>query len=242
MIKEDIFSTDVEKVLPALKSELESLRTIWLPRERKGDGEAGRLLEQALGVPENNRKDSDIPVGDLKTREKDSNGKLSLFSRDKDTYLMPIKEIYDRFGFVGRKHPLSLQSSVTQTPNRQDFYYYCNAEGVYLACRKVNIQFWSWQTLTDCFKAKFPGLITVHYAKKKINNLDHFQFTDAFYFPHLEAAVESFLTQLREDNVIIEVRRYWSFEKGKEGKNRGTDFRVTPEAFNQIFQTRQRII
>ena len=235
MQNEDIFSTDVEKVLPALKLELTRLKTIWLPRAREGDGEAGRLLEEALGIDENNRHEADIPIADLKAVTKTT--KTTLFSKE-GSLLLPKHEIYQRFGFVGKKHGLTLQSAVNLTPNGQHFSYHCEVDGVYLACRNVDIQFWSWDLLTKSFTAKFPAVFTVYYRTKTIDGVQHFQFTNAYYFPSLDATVISFLSEFKQGNVTIEVRRYM----GSTERNRGTAFRVNRETFNRIFQTRQTII
>lgn len=241
MQNEDIFSTDVEKVLPALKLELERLKTIWLPRGRDGDGEAGRLLEEALSVSENNRDEADIPIGDLKTYkvDKKSSEKITLFSKDKGT-LLPKEIIYSRFSFAGTEHPKSLQSQVTSTPNGQNFFYHCEVDGVYLACGDTDIQFWSWDLLTEVFTKKFPSVLAVEYDTKTINGIKHFQFTNAYYYPKGDTALNAFFDELKAGNVVIEVRRYMKTETAE--RNRGTAFRVSHEVFNRIFQTRQTII
>jgi len=237
MKNEDIFSTDVEKVLPALKSELERLSTIWLPRKREGDGEAGRLLEESLGINENNRHEADIPIADLKSVGVTKSSKLTLFSKE-GPLLLPKSEIYERFAFTGKKHPLTLQSAVNSSPNSHQFSYHCEADGVYLACRNVDIQFWSWDLLTDSFAAKFPAVFTAHYVSKKIGDVQHFQFVNAYYFPSLITTVNSFISEFKQGNVTIEVRRYMD----EQERNRGTAFRINSETFNRIFQTRQTII
>lgn len=236
MRNEDIFSTEVEIVLPALKSELQSIKSIWFPRSRKGDGEAGRILERELCVPENNRDEADIPIADLKTAT--ATTKTTLFSKE-GKLLISKEEIYKRFGFAGKKHLLSLQSAVNLSPNGQHFFYHCEDDGVYLTCRDVDIQFWSWDLLSQCFSSKFPAVFTVHYETKKINDVEHFKFTHAYYFPSLKTTFNSFLSAFKQGNITIEVRRYMT--AGKE-RNRGTAFRVNQQTFNQIFQTRTTII
>ena len=237
MKNEDIFSTDVEKVLPALKLELKRLSTIWLPRERSGNGEAGRLLENELGIEENNRDEADIPIGDLKAVTRTT--KTTLFSKE-GPLLLPREEIYERFGFYGKKHQLSLQTAVNSSPNGQHFSYHCEVDGVYLSCHNVDIQFWNWDLLIKSFTAKFPAVFTVHYRTKTVNGIEHFKFTNAYYFPSLETTVNSFVSAFKEGNVTIEVRRYMSSSTSE--RNRGTAFRVNHQTFNQIFQTRQTII
>lgn len=237
MNREDIFSTDVEKVLPALKLELNRLKTIWLPREREGDGEAGRLLEEALGVPENNRHEADIPIADLKAVTRTT--KTTLFSKE-GLFLLPRQEVYQRFGFTGTKHELTLQSAVNLSPNGQQFSYHCEVDGVYLACCDIDIQFWSWDSLIESFTSKFPAVFTVHYKTKDIDGIQHFQFSNAYYFPSLDTTVNSFLSEFKKGNVTIEVRRYMKTEATE--RNRGTAFRINRETFNRIFQTRQTII
>jgi len=235
MKNEDIFSTDVEKVLLALKLELARLKTIWLPRVKEGDGEAGRLLEEALCIVENNRPEADIPIGDLKVAPKGT--KTTLFSKE-GVLLLPKDEIYQRFGFAGREHKLTLTTDANLTPNKQQFSYHCEVDGVYLACQNVDIQFWSWDVLTKSFTAKFPGVITVHYRSKKINGVQHFKFTNAYYFPSLDTTIASFLSELKKGNVTIAVRRYMESPE----RNHGTAFRVNHKVFNRIFETRQTII
>ena len=110
---------------------------------------------------------------------------------------------------------------------------------MYLSCRDVDIQFWSWDLLSQSFLSKFPAVFTVHYDTKKIDGVEHFRFTNAYYFPSLDTAVDSFVSEFRDGNITIEVRRYMR-DTGE--RNRGTAFRVNHQTFKRIFQTRRTII
>ena len=201
---------------------------------RKGDGAAGNIFEDELGLEENNIQAPDIEDYEIKVQRKGAGGKQTLFNKEGEWKMKQI-EFLERFGFphTKKKGELTAQSTVTKKPNIQGYYYESDDNYLYIKVGNVTIVQWDWDKLVETFGKKFPNCIKVLAQSKNIEGIEYLHYNEAYLF---KGTTKEKFRELIENNLIsIDFRLYTQYNKGLGVRNRGTAFRINHNNMDKLF-------
>jgi len=123
-LRKNVFS------LAGLVSRMRGFFGIWHPDPRgEGDGDAGNLLEDLLGVPENNLSVADYGVYELKTHKKSSGALVKLFSLAPNPRPFSSQPFLEAVGWQDRSNPARLRFSFTSGVNGNSRGFRINRTG-----------------------------------------------------------------------------------------------------------------
>ena len=201
---------------------------------RKGDGKFGNTFEDLLGIEENNFKEPDTALFELKVQNNTKNALQTLFNKEGKWIVKP-KDFLERYGWEHSNHKgeLTCQSTVTVNKNKRGFYFDTDDEKLYVKVDNNTICEWDWKQLTKSFINKFPSAIKVYGQEKIVDAETYFHYNEAYL---LKNTSESKFKQLIEDNIIsIDFRLYTQYNMGKSYRNRGTSFRINQSKLDKLF-------
>lgn len=213
-------------------------------KRKKVDGEAGRILEKLLGIPENNKQSADIVLGngvrvEIKTN-KSPKTKITLgckapirIKKQKDTIIAHGKEEPN----VARR--LNATLKVGGGPSRT-LVAECKGSG---SGKTIDVSdsetgnkefYWVVADVVKKFTNKIPNVLHVKAIKRKVGEREEYKFVSSTYYskfnPHL------FEKQLTEDGkIVIEPREKIDYTNNNRIRDRGTAFRTDEGNINEMF-------
>jgi len=195
------------------------------------DGGAGRTLEHLLGLKESNIALPDLGKIELKTHRSDSNTPITLFTLDRDSWVMDQKAAvvkYGRFDEYGVKRLNPGKISVDG--NSTGLYLAVNKNVAYIGHRNGDILIsWELDDIRERFEDKLPAIILVD-ASVKGTKPEQFIYNMATLLQ--SPSKNSFKTHLRHGNIFVETRL--GLKKGVI-RNHGTAFRAYERNLKNLF-------
>tara|TARA_R110000824_G_scaffold350819_1_gene537745 strand:- start:963 stop:1628 length:666 start_codon:yes stop_codon:yes gene_type:complete len=191
------------------------------------DGYFGRVLEDSLGVSENNRPGMDCPEEEveLKTKKKGSAAKTSLFSKEPTWGLSEnipnLRTAILMLGTGGETIRLNTCMSADRT-NNLGLKLVVERKLAYLAYEGEPICSWDLDTLLQRAKEKLFNMLLAEHDEKT--------WTDVKKYMGFKKS--SFVELLESGDVVIEFRA-----KINPYKNRGTCFRMNGKNIHKLYET-----
>ena len=202
--------------------------------DRKGDGSAGHLLEDLLGITENNESAPDIEGYELKVGREHTSSLQTLFNKEGEWQMKQIDFLMNHgFPHTVKIGEMSGQATIRKEPNKQGYYFKTDDNYLNVMVKDTVIVRWEWESLVSIFNNKFPNCLKVIAKMKKENNIEYFHFircylcrgTNKYRFKEL----------LERDLISVDFRLYTQFNLNKGIRNRGTAFRIRANEMNHLF-------
>ena len=199
------------------------------------DGENGRIVENMLGIEENNSTGADINGKEIKTKNKKSKCRTTLFScepvRNKDRGYKRMTDIIDAY-----------TTSVTGNIKRCNTTFRsgkANSKGLYLSLetdkRKESDQRLCIYGVNDELVAHWPLDKLWKRFEKKLSNvvlIEHDGSVVSSVTSHSGIVKESVWRMIENGDIVVEFR-------ARTGKNRGTAFRAHKKTHAQMYKERK---
>ena len=192
------------------------------------DGYIGRVLEDSLGVSENNRPGMDCPEEEveLKTKKKNSSAKTSLFSMEPAWGAnKTIPDLKSAIEILGKTEHgttrLNSQVSTNQT-NNLGLKMVVERKLVHLTYKGEPICSWNLDTLLQRAEEKLRNLLLAKHDQKTWTDIEEYTGFKEWRFVEL----------LKSGDVVVEFRA-----KRNPNKNRGTCFRMNSKHIHELYET-----
>jgi hypothetical protein len=214
----------------------------WVESTRSGATAVGHTLESKLGLDEDNLAAPDLGFAELKAHREESSAMITLFTFDRDVWLMKPKEAISQFGTEdenkrkGLYFTLRNDGGVTKT----GLSLFGDDESVsVIGPDDKVIAKWALEKLVQKFAQKMPKLVLVS-AKSKMKPgkkgvvKEHFKFKKARLFS--TPSVSKLRLALMNGLVCVDLRMHDAVSKVR---NHGTAFRVREDALSELFETEE---
>lgn len=208
---------------------------------RGGATGVGHTLETLLGLEEDNKDRADLGFAELKAHRKGSNALITLFTFDRNAWLMNKKDAIENYGTadsdgrMGLYFTLRHEGEITQTglklvgDKKQDTVSVLDEEGKILAQ-------WTMEKIAKKFMEKIPALVVVTAESEHKPGGEHFKYTEAMFYTNPVA--EKICQQILAGNVSVDLRMHDAITKVR---NHGTAFRVYEQAVGELFENKQKV-
>lgn len=221
--------------LTTFESKFQALRQLgYIESTRSGDTGIGHTLESSLGLTENNISMPDLVEAELKSHRRGSSSLVTLFTRDRDAWLLPQGDAIERYGTTDDGDRINLYATLSSSGLSGGLTVHAtataadvvDAEGLVLAR-------WSYGDLAVAFAQKFPALVLVTAdTRMTMNGVEEFHFSSAEVLTQTDP---SFLEEgLRAGWVLIDLRLHKNQRSGIV-RNHGTGFRVAVPDLPKLF-------
>jgi len=238
-----------------LISEFKRIRELgYVQSHRRHNTGIGKTFEDYLGIDENNLKDPDFGGIEIKTQRQMAASKITLFTKCpsnpkganailKDTYGYPdriFKDINvlhtsifgDRFNCTQNKYGFKLKIEYEDKIVRFLVKHLSNNK-----IQETDI-YWTFEDLQLCIDKKLNSLFVVFAEAKKINDIEHFHFTNAIIYHQFK--FDKFLVLLNDGIVQFDIRIGAFKTKGRSsyGKphDHGSGFRIHRDYIDSIYK------
>lgn len=228
-----------------LQTKLEEIKALgFIKTHRKGDGGAGKTLEDLLGIKENNIPLPDLgELAELKSYRKSSKSMLTLFTLeprpkggDRDRLLL------DNFGYSkrdnGRAKELQITISCKQFTG-QGLKLQVENDKIRVVGRDTDIDiYWDIDDLRQKFEAKIPALVYALADSKEIDGDEYFHYSETYMLEGFN--FERFKEMIEKDAIVVDFRMY--YRPNGSVRNHGTAFRVKIRELYNCFDSKIRLI
>ena len=188
--------------------------------DTNNDGRFGNYLESLFGIPENNRKGSDLPGIELKTKVSKS-AHITLFSKEPDYKALSTFDMICEYGSLGK---LNARVKSDHIWNNLFVTISNNCIEVYDELKDIVICSWTRESIEE-------RII------EKIQNIELYNVTDygsSFSYDSKDTytgtSYERFIELVKQGLIVIDFRM-------KFGKNRGTAFRIYKKYMDDLYNT-----
>jgi|3_EtaG_2_1085321.scaffolds.fasta_scaffold50660_3 hypothetical protein len=223
----------VDKVARIKGSHLEVAGT---PIRNGDDGYFGRLMENALGVEENNRKGPDCAVEgvEIKTKRAQSGARTTLFCME------PKWDINKNFSsmreavaeFKNAEHRFN-QCMNSQSENPRGLKLFLSDKEIFAMCYEQPLCRWEIEAVLDRCEEKLCNMVFA-----EIDGMDSEpKMVKGVSFKGFDR--QKFLTLLKGGKVVVEFRA--KIEEGGGCRNRGTAFRMAQKYIAQMYKSSREI-
>lgn len=204
-----------------------------------GDRAVGALIENLLGLKENNSKNSDLLFADLKASNINSTSLQTLMTCDYSAWQIKTKDVLQKYGYVDDETGnLALRTTFKHSPNNRGFYYDAS-DNDYLYVKNIDgtvILKWSWNMLLNRFQKKLHGIVKVYAESDDREDGKYFHYKNYYFLNCIDSQKLKDAYQSNE-NLYIDIR--CSYKYNKKGKlflkNHGTAFRIPESKIGLIF-------
>ena len=206
---------------------------------KKVDGEAGRILEELLGIPENNKRTADIIFKDgteCEVKTNKSKTKVTLGCLSPTTWAIPQRQVIKQYGIV---HPDACRFNPTFKagggPSRGLTTEYKSNETIDIAdaATKAGVMSWKVEDVINKFTKKIPNVLHVTAIKRKVDGREEYKFVSSDYYSEFNP--QRFVEQLAKGKIVIEARSKIDYTKNNKIRDRGTAFRVGTKDLTDMF-------
>lgn len=187
----------------------------------------GKTLEDEMGITENNHPTGDFRVGndlaELKAQRKHATSPVTLYTKEPEWILNKLETIH-KTGYPDKKgrHGLKVTLKVTK-PNNKGFSLTSNEAEVCIIHKDLGRTcFFDTKSIIKIIKAKMDHLLVVLAETKKVNQIEHFHYTDAIYFKGFKEEV--FKKLLNEGAIVWEFRLH--LKESGAIRDHGSGFRT----------------
>lgn len=208
---------------------------------RSGPTGIGYTLETLLGITENNIALPDIVDAELKATRSSSTSMITLFTCDRNAWVMPPLDAIRRYGSVdknpARNGRLGLYFTMSQSPNSSGLLLRIDDDHVSVEHRDGTvIARWAHEVLAAKFASKMPSLLLVSADTRVEGGHESFHFNKAVVLSG--TSPELLREQLANGNVLVDLRLH---DKGTMARNHGTGFRAFERSLPQLFEKRREL-
>lgn len=235
-----------------INNEFQRIKSLaFVQSERSNSTGIGKTFEHHLGVKENNLKDPDFGIFEVKSQRELSKAFVTLTT--KEPLISELNTNYLRLKF-GKPDTMFPNQIVLHTSMFADRYNICHSSHCFKLqndtvnrkivievtdLSKVNILdnnvFYTYKEIEDSI-GKLKNLFFVRAKKETINNIEYFHFTKAQVF--LKFNLDKFYKFLNEGKIMYDIR-FGVYKSGKlRGKlhNHGPGFRIKRENFKELYE------
>ena len=212
----------------------------WIVSKRKGNTGIGYTLETLLDLKENNLKTADFGEIELKSQRKNASSLVTMFTFNNGAWLIPTKEVVEKYGYVDSQGRKALYSTVNTHPNAQGLYLEIKNDDLNLYHLDATlIAKWRIENIIGTFSKKMPSLVEV-YAKTRKNSdgKEEFLFDEAFFLKNPDAG--KFIKLIRKNVVVVDIRMH--LKNNGSVRNHGTGFRINEKFLKNCFSKKVRLI
>lgn len=212
----------------------------WIKSHRPNnvDGGAGNTLEDLLGIKENNCAQADFGEFEIKSQRKNTNSKISLFTKSPSAPEKANNILKEKFGEI-RNNSSKKKLYASIFGNRETLVYekYQMKLKVDKRCKKVFLQvnearkktyqvvYWTFEDLQKSAQ-KITHLVLFSYEQKIENSIRYLKFLNAFFFYHF--SFEFFIEMLKKGDIQFDIRigEYNSGANKGKAHDHGSGFRI----------------
>lgn len=208
---------------------------------RSGPTGIGYTLETLLGIAENNSALPDIEGAELKATRSSSGSMITLFTCDRNAWVMPPLVAIQRYGTIDRNPARNgrrgLYFTMSRTPNGSGLRLSTDNDHVSVVHTDGTIVArWPHTQLAEKFERKFPSLLLVSADTQMQHDGEYFHYTRAMLLSG--SSPDLFRQQLEADNVLVDLRLH---DKGTRARNHGTGFRAFERSLPHLFQQQREL-
>jgi len=241
------------------KAAMEAIRDKgFIESHRSGDTGIGKTLEDELGVEENSVQAADLGTVELKANRKNSNSKITLFTKSPDKRGANNKILRVKYGY-------KTEESKELNPNINVLHTTVNGKNfntldgkpfmkltekddkIYLEHANDGIledECWSKEGLKRAFDKKYPSKKMYHVqADSKIENgKESFHYDEAYSLGNFSS--DEMMDALLSGDLEMDIRLgvYASGKKVGKSHDNGTAFRVSANKLEECFDDKQKLI
>lgn len=223
------------------------------------DGGAGNTFEYHLGVKENNSKDPDFEGFEVKTKKQLTHSAMSLFTKKPSSGEYDDNYMRNEFGRPDTNYPnvkglrTSLYAhrfSVVYDRYKMKIEVDRNIKRLKLLVYDLDENliddnvYWDFDIIKNASDIKLQNMFAVSAETKKINNKDHFHYTDALVFTGYKG-FEHFLNLV--DEGVIRYDNRLGVNGPSRGKlagkphNHGGGLRINPKDIYRLFDNKVEV-
>lgn len=231
----------------------------FIPSHRKGDTGIGKTLEDELGIEENSVQAADLGKVELKATRKNSNSKLTLFTKAPKKRGVNSRILRNKYGYkTDESRALNPNVNILHTQvSGQDYNTLDDKPFLKLTMQdnKLYLEhaedgiledvFWEPEQLKKAFEKKYPSKKLYHVkaeTQKKDDGTELFHYDEAYSLEGFSA--EKMLDGLKSGELGMDIRLgiYASgVRKGKPHDN-GTAIRVAPKKLDECFDEKKKLL
>jgi len=206
-------------------------------KRKKVDGEAGRILEELLGIQPNNKRTADLVLSngtrvEIKTNKSKTPITLGCLAPMR---LIPQRQVIQQYGIV---HPDACRFNATlkATGNLSRglvIEYKSKTIDVVDSVTRTGVMSWKISDVVNKFTNKIPNVLHVKAVKRKVEEREEYKFVSSTYYSKFSPL--RFEQQLSQGEIVIEPREKIDYTKNNKIRDRGTAFRVGAKNLNEMF-------
>lgn len=206
----------------------------FIPTVRTGPTGVGHTLEQTLGLSENNLIVPDLGEVELKTTRRSANSLVTLFTLDRNAWIVPQSQIIKSNGIQSEKERDRINLYVMLSGAKSlrgmkldwsdnDLWIKSDEEGA--------VAHWSFDSILTQFHRKIRHLILVTAESRSIDNVEHFYYNKATFYSgwllrwHLPKLFS-------ESTIAVDIRMHL---RNNRVRNHGTGFRIRENHFDRLY-------
>jgi hypothetical protein len=205
---------------------------------KRVDGEAGRILEKLLGIPENNKRSADIVFKDgteceVKTNKSKNKVTLGCLS---PTWAIPQRQAILTYGIdkPGDACRFNATFKAGAGPSRGlTTEHKSKTIDIADEATKKGVMSWKISNVVNNFTKKIPNMVHVKAVKRKVDGREEYKFVSSDYYSSFNP--QRFKEQLSDGKIVIEPRSKIDYTKNNKIRDRGTAFRVGPKNLTEMF-------
>ena len=230
----------------------------FIESHRKGDTGIGKTLEDELGVVENSVQAADLGKVELKANRKNSNSKITLFTKSPDKRGVNSKVLRAKYGYQTKE-------SRELNPNINILHTTVNGKGfnsldgepfmklkekddkIYLEHVTDGILedvCWSKDNLKKAFDKKYPAKKMYHVqADSKVEDgNESFHYNEAYSLENF--SLDDMVASLMSGDLEMDIRLGVYASGNRKGKphDNGTAFRVSPSKLDDCFAVKKKLL
>lgn len=198
---------------------------------RRGPTGVGHTLEKTLGLAENNIALPDLGTVELKAHRDDVQSMITLFTFNRNAWVMPPLDAVRRYGTRDENGRLGLYFTMSTTPNSAGLLLIVEDDVVEVRDTSgTTVVHWRTQDLAEQFRKKMPALVLVSAQTEWRGDIEHFR----YYRARLLSGTSPQLIadQLRVGNMLVDLRLH---DQGTRARNHGTGFRALESKLDRLF-------
>ena len=201
-----------------------------------GDGGPGRLLEDLLGIKENNADSPDLADWEIKFHGGTS--LLTLFHKDPQPRGI-IKDMVNDYGWDDKHDRISFRHTLSKESSRG--FYIINEDGKLIIKNKIKqgaMPFWLHNTLFNALSAKLRRLIVVNGEMLKNPRRVIYQSATAYWEPD----IVGFSQAIESGVFFVDFDARTKAGRGSAIRNHGTKFRIKLENLPNVYSHKLEIV
>lgn len=214
----------------------------FVPGLRSGDTDVGKVLEEKLGIPENNIAGPDFEVYELKSKRRESSAMMTLFTKAPQprgvNSVLRAKFGYPPRDGVGRHNDLQVGVSFFKK-NSVGLWLEYSGDRLILANERGVEAYYERDYLRRAFEKKIGArLIYVLADARRRGRQEEFHYNEAYLLSGFDFS--SFVERLREGVVKFDIR-LGHYADGRP-HDHGTGFRVLPTGIPKCFVHSEKLL